>query len=121
MNVRDAATVNKINKLDYTKLVSVPQAAAIAGVHPQTIYRLIHTKVIHVYGKPKTYRVNIDEVLQDKSDLYNYRGQYKRDQLSQNVDEHRISTVHRAESSDSSPTDGCSVPIEPAGEPDASA
>ena len=121
MSVRDSVNTNKSNNIDYSKLVSVTQASIITGIHTDTIYKLIKDGSIKVFGFPRCYRVLIEDLMQDKRSLYTSRGQHKRNLSTHGTGEDRISTVHRAESSDSSPTDGCSVPIEPAGEPDASA
>lgn len=75
MSISKADNASRFNNIPYEKLVSVTHAAAIAGLNPQTLYRLIKRNEIKVYGYPKTYRVNIDEILADRRLSYNFLGQ----------------------------------------------
>lgn len=128
MSISKAENASRFNNIPYEKLVSVTHAAAIAGLHPQTIYRLIKRNEIKVYGYPKTYRVNIDDVLTDRRSSYNYLGQptelsmvNERYLAEVNEGENRISAVLDVEAPETGAIGAPKEPIDPAADPSASA
>jgi excisionase family DNA binding protein len=121
MSVRDSVNTNKVNNVDYSKLVSVTQASIITGIHTDTIYKLIKDGSIRVFGFPRCYRVLVEDVMQDKRSLYTSRGQHKRNLSTHGTGEDRILVGQDAESSETEPMEARKRPIDPADDPDASA
>jgi excisionase family DNA binding protein len=53
-----------LDSVQVSGLVTVPQAAAIMGVHDDTLYRWIRRGMVPAYGPPNCMRVRMAEVLE---------------------------------------------------------
>lgn len=117
----------EINNLDYSKLVSIPDAAAIAGCLVTSLYRKINNGTLPYYGLRGMYRVNLDDLLPKGKGPSEDISKIRRQAGAKGFWQNRIKTEQRTETSDSSltgassVTEQCSEAVIGPSEPDASA
>ncbi len=111
----------EINNLDYSKLVSIPDAAAIAGCLVTSLYRKINNGTLPYYGLRGMYRVNLDDLLPKGKGPSEDISKIRRQAGAKGFWQNRIPKSLDVEAPETGPNERSKEPIDPAADPSASA